>query len=376
MDKLHCTIGKRYIESSAIEQIDDILKNPRLISLAIMPDVHTGYTLPIGGVADMQGVIVPEFVGTDICCSVMHYNTGIQKKKLFKSRNNIESVYEKIRDAIPVGKLSHSTLPKYNYDELGDYTSKIMDMSTVKEINDIAKFQIGTLGGGNHFIEIGYNSKDEIAITVHSGSRRPGALIFNYFSKEQPKELDIKSIEGMEYFNALNYCHIFSTRNKHFIINQILEILELPKIELTMSPSRGKEYINICHNQAQIKNYDGLEVVRHYKGACPCAQDEYAVIPANQLNGTYIVKGKGCKEYMEACSHGCGRKMSRAQAKKRIDLDRFKEQMNDIICRTDINVIDEAPDAYKKPQFVIETQVDLGMIEVVDHFTPLLVVKG
>lgn len=234
--------------------------------------------------------------------------------------------------------------------------------------------QLGTLGGGNHFIEIGENKSNEIGITIHSGSRNPGHTIGGYYMNLAKKEgtkfgkglglFHIKSELGKAYYTDMLWAQEYALQNRKIMINKILECLKIHDYNTT-------ELINENHNHAIIKNNNVL----HRKGATPAEKDQLGIIPSNQRDGVYITRGLGNDEYLNSASHGAGRCKSRKKAKKDITMQDFEKQMKGIVCKINNDVLDEAPDAYKNINEVLAAQ-DGILVDVIDHFKPIIVVKG
>lgn len=355
-------IPKESIESEALNQIKNIESLDCLKSFAIMPDVHAGYDMPIGGVALLDNQISPSFVGYDIGCGVSHINTKVLLDKTDKDYDEFRDyVFNEIYKQIPVGFNSLSKPACYIKQE---FTSASGDKQLTETVRNKINMQYATLGGGNHFIEIGINDKNEIGITVHSGSRNAGHTVAEFYMKKG-RMFDINSELGQAYLEDMNYCLEFALENRKKIMQIVLNILKLD-ISVFMY-----DFINKNHNHAVITQ-DGI---LHRKGAISAEKDEMGIIPGNMRDGVYIVKGLGNNDYLNSASHGAGRVMSRSKAKKTIDINDFKSAMGGIFAKVDRETLDESPFAYKNLEDVINTQNGKN-IEIVDRFIPIINIKG
>ena len=359
------SIPKESIESEAHRQIKNIENLDCLKSLAIMPDVHAGYDMPIGGVALLDNQISPSFVGYDIGCGVSHINT-----KFFIPVQNDENedydefkkyLFEEIYKRIPVG---FNSLPKPADYIKPEFTSASGDKRLTETVRNKINMQYGTLGGGNHFQEIGLNIENEIGITIHSGSRNAGHTVAEFYMKKG-RMFDINSELGRAYLEDMNYCLEFALENRKKMMQVILNIFGFD------SDVFKYDFINKNHNHA-IVTQDGI---LHRKGAISAEKDEMGIIPGNMRDGVYIVKGLGNNDYLNSASHGAGRVMSRSKAKKTIDINDFKFVMGGILAKVDKETLDESPFAYKNLDEVINAQNGKN-IEIVDRFMPIINIKG
>lgn len=351
-----------FVESSAIEQFVNVMKQPDVVKGALMPDVHAGYVLPIGGVVATKGTIYPAFVGYDIGCGVSAVRIGMTKEDLIK---NAKGVKHAIESVVPVGfSVHHHGFPAEQLSRrVGVPPECIRDLVETK-LN-----QVATLGGGNHFIEVGFDDTDNVWLSIHSGSRGLGHSVATRFMKESGGEgvnpIDVNSSLGKDYIVAMNYCLNWALYNREKMMRNICDELNVKFMDSTM--------VNRNHNHAELK--DGLWV--HRKGATHAEKDMLGVIPANMRDGVFIVRGLGNEDSLNSSSHGAGRVMSRSQAKKKITLEEFKEMMGDQNTdgfTVDEARIDECPAAYKPIEQVMANQEDL--IQVITHVKPVVNVKG
>lgn len=361
-DKLKTLIPLHEIEAEAYAQILNVLKLPQLKKLAIMPDVHAGYDLCIGGVAllDEQS-ISPSFVGYDIGCGISSINLGVNFNELFKNNEDKYNIYNDILNTIPVGfSLREKSIPYKEF--VSESESNTLEFKVNSKLNK----SVGTLGGGNHFIEIGYDKHNMTCITIHSGSRNIGHSIGDFYMK-QGRILHLDTDIGKAYLNDMNFALQFALNNRKVMLKQICSLLNISFDSVSFS------MINENHNHALVTK-DG---VLHRKGATPADLGQLGVIPANMRDGVYITRGLGNDEFLSSASHGAGRVMSRSRANKEIPLDLFQTTMseNDIIAKVDGSTLDESPFAYKDIDTVLKYQEGI-VVEVINHIKPSIVIKG
>lgn len=354
---LRLTIPENEIEAGALDQIDDAMEIPSLKALAIMPDVHMGYDLPIGGVALLDNHIWPGAVGYDIGCGMCHIDTT----KSLKDLPPLQDIYERIANIIPVGFTTRkSPTTRFKKFPNGSKFAAVADA-----IYSRASIQLGTLGGGNHFIEIGVNKLGSVGVTIHSGSRRPGWLLGDFYMKMTGGPVPLDSKMGSAYVKDMKWALQFALDNRSEMMAKCFQAMGL-----NFKDHKSK-MINENHNHAEITR-DG---VLHRKGATPAMEGQQGIIPANMKDGVYITVGLGNEEFLSSASHGAGRTMSRTKAKKTLSMGGFISQMEGIISPDLTNLLDEAPGAYKNIDKVISDQ-DGILVNIIDHFKPVLVVKG
>ncbi len=360
------------IEDKALEQAVDLSNLPFAFHhIALMSDTHFGFGMPIGGVLATKGVIMPFAVGSDIGCGMALMKTSLEELDI----DTLKKIMGMIRKVIPVGFDHHKDNQVWSgFDETPD-------IPVIQKELKSARKQIGTLGSGNHFIEIQRGSDGVIWIMIHSGSRNFGykiakeyhekakQLCERWFSDIPNKDLSflpIETKEAKEYIEAMNYALRFAEANRAIMMCDILTILQEEEIYIIR---------DVHHNYARWENHFGKNVLVHRKGATSAKKDELCIIPGSQGTNSYLCKGLGNKESFESCSHGAGRKMGRKVAKETLDLAEEREKMKDIVHGIrGTNDLDEAPGAYKDIHDVMEQQKDLVEIEV--EFTPLGVIKG
>ncbi len=368
------------IESSAWAQIINLTLLPYVYKhIAIMPDCHCGYGMPIGGVVALDGVVSPNMVGVDIGCGMCAVETDVNISEV--DEETLKAIIGRVREEIPVG-FNHRDDPVNHpmFDDPSDHVKPVKD-----ELSN-AKYQMGTLGGGNHFIEVQRNEDGTIWLMLHSGSRNFGFKIAKYFNN-RAKELckrwhtklpdrDLAFIPLGEsdaglYIDGMNYALEFAKANREHMMN-IFKSIVFENTECDF-----KREINIHHNYAALENHFGKNVWVHRKGATSANKGEYGIIPGSQGTPSYIVIGLGNPDSFKSCSHGAGRKMGRADAKRTLDLETEQKCLEDagvLHSIRGVGDLDEAPSAYKDIEEVIESQKDL--VEVAEKLYPLAVVKG
>jgi len=368
------------VEEGALEQAKHLANLPFAFKhIALMPDCHQGYGMPIGGVMATENVIVPNAVGADIGCGMCAVKTSLGEVK----RQILEQIIVEIKKAIPVGKIWHE---KAQADSLMPVISNRVPI--VHQEYPRALYQLGTLGSGNHFIEIQKGSDGYIWIMVHSGSRNIGKRVADYYNKlaaklnsqwfsQVPREwnlafLPLNSDEARSYRNEMEYCVNFALANRAHML-QMIKVIFLSFLEGVIFSSM----IDIAHNYASMEHHFGKNVMVHRKGATKAREGQLGIIPGSQGTKSYIVKGKGNSESFQSCSHGAGRKMGRKEAIRQLNLateKAFLDEQGIIHSLESEEALDEASSAYKDIDEVMTNQQDL--VEIVVELTPLAVVKG
>lgn len=367
------------IEGEAQKQILHNLENPYLKKLVIMPDVHSGYDLPIGGVALLDEVVSPSYVGYDIGCGMVCVVTDKKADDVLPNEAARREFFERIYDTIPVGFASRPPLSPEEVEQYmpqwhkggAEYRSLSGDRQLSQIIEQKLFTQLGTLGGGNHFIEIGADSQGRLAVTIHSGSRNMGHQIADYYMKKG-RLLALNSALGRAYWRDMDFAIRFALANRRYMMAEVLRLLGFGKAEV--SEFLGRRMINEAHNLAEIYENTEQRGILHRKGATPAGRGVWGVIPGNMRDGVYLTKGLGHKKYLESASHGAGRVMSRKQAQKG-SLDDFAYAMRGVTARVAHSTLDEAPFSYKNIENVLQYQ-DGIVVEVVDKIVPLINVKG
>lgn len=365
LKKLKSLIPIEEIEPAAMQQVYSCLDLPFLERLALMPDVHAGYDLPIGGIALLRDKISPSYVGFDIGCGMCLVDTGITAKDLhIDDERGKRGIFEKIYRNVPTGFASLSR--KIVYPE---FVSPSGDRDLEVRVNEKAQSQLGTLGSGNHFIEIGESGRGTVCITIHSGSRNVGHTIGGYYMSKG-RFLDLGSDLGAAYLRDMKYALEFALANREAMLSTTLSTV----LGLSQSMVRHllDTMINENHNHAEVLK-GGL--VLHRKGATPALKGQFGVIPANMRDGVYVTVGLGNEEFLSSASHGAGRKMGRNAATKSLSMAEFRETMSGIVAAVDQGTLDESPMAYKPIDVVIGYQKGI-VVDIVDKIAPLINVKS
>jgi len=373
------------MEEGALEQAKNLANLPFVFKhIAIMPDSHLGYGMPIGGVMATHGVIVPNAVGVDIGCGMCAVKTSLTEI----SQENLKKIMGGIRQVVPVGFNHQKEKQDIHLLPVGTPNA----YTVIEREIENARTQIGTLGGGNHFIEIQKGSDGFIWIMIHSGSRNLGLQVASHYNKlaEELNEKYFSSItkdkqlaflpldiqEGQDYLIEMKYCVDFALANRRLMIENILKVFGNVLGEYSCSTEYSADGIlNIAHNYAVMENHFNTNVIVHRKGATKASAGLVGIIPGSMGTKSYIVEGLGNKESFESCSHGAGRKMGRKQAINTLDLAHEQEIMKDILGAPRVkDDLQEASGAYKDIDVVMENQKDLVKILVELH--PLAVIKG
>lgn len=377
-------------EPGVLDQFYSALELESVVQGALMADAHLGYTLPIGAVIATEGIVFPSWVGYDIGCGMCALKTNIIRIDVIP---HMHEIFNTIYEGIPVGFNINKTANMETWDLLLKKTAKINKSTALQRIikEKKAPQALGSLGSGNHFIEIGYDSKDYIWIIIHSGSRGLGHGLATHYMKlasgdgkarEGHFGHEVNSWHGQDYLNDLEFGLEFALANREEMMQRVLNILtyviyrniapyQLTSTDYTWLEKQG-EFINRNHNHIEERN--GLYI--HRKGATHAESGMRGVVPGNMYDGSFIVEGLGNPESLYSSSHGAGRILSRRAAKEKLDYDQFVAEMQEagITCCTKRSILDESRGAYKNIFEVMDAQKDL--VKIVDHIKPLINIKG
>jgi tRNA-splicing ligase RtcB len=365
-------------EPTAIQQALNLARLPFLFRhVALMPDTHQGYGMPIGGVIATNGVVIPNAVGVDIGCGMCAAQTTLTE---IPPVEKLKEIIGQIRKAVPVGFAHH----QQGQDGMPVSASKL---KIVDEQYKSAEKQLGTLGGGNHFIELQFGNDGRVWAMIHSGSRNLGKQVADHYNKlakelnekwhtRVPKEHDlaffpIDTAEGQAYLKEMDFCLDFALANRQLMMNRIKEIMG------SITGCAFVRDINIHHNYAAMENHFGQNLMVHRKGATAARIDQLGLIPGSQGSSSYVVVGKGNEESFQSCSHGAGRRMGRKEAQRVLNIDAEVARLNAmgvIHAIRNAGDLDEAPGAYKDIETVMGEQVDL--VDIAVKLTPLAVIKA
>jgi tRNA-splicing ligase RtcB len=388
------------IESAALDQLKNVAALPFIHKwVAVMPDVHFGRGATVGSVIPTTGAIIPAAVGVDIGCGMVAVRTGLVSHDL---PTNLKKWRLAIEEAVPHGAVkgaSHdrggfapSDLPKSNArvwrNKLEPSYNNIL--SKHKSVfHKAGPHQLGTLGGGNHFIEICLDESDRVWLMLHSGSRGLGNKIGMYFTNLAKEDMKVHFVslpdkdlaylpEGTQHFEdyiyAMNWAQDFAQINRDLMVAQVFDALKreggVPQKKLLTHDMA----VNCHHNYTTRENHYGQNVWLTRKGAVCARKGVMGIIPGSMGAKSFIVEGKGNPESFDSCSHGAGRVMSRSKAKKTFTLDDHLAATAGVECRKDLSVIDETPGCYKDIDAVMAAQASL--VEIKHTLKQVLCVKG
>lgn len=369
-------------EESAMAQARNLSNLPFAFHhVALMPDCHTGFGMPIGGVLATKGVVIPFAIGLDIGCGMHAIKTNIKEI----DPDTLKKIYNSILMDIPVGYHHHEKPCDDSLMPWRPYHDHVEEVCAAEYQS--AKHQMGTLGGSNHFIELQKDTTGNIWIMIHSGSRNLGKKVCEHYHKiaielnerwfsSVPTDwklafLPLDSEEGHAYWSEMQFCLKFANTSRQMMGFAVSRIME----EFVPGCQRTAVY-DVHHNYAEIENHYGKNVIIHRKGATKAYDGDICIIPGSQGTKSYMGFGKGNLESFMSCSHGAGRAMSRTKAKEMLDLEAEVKQMDDqgiihgMKTRDDL---DEAAGSYKSIDEVMLAQEDL--VQVITELKPVLVVK-
>ncbi len=382
------------IEDTARKQLENVARLPIVFRhIAVMPDVHFGIGATVGSVVPTEGAIIPAAVGVDIGCGMMAVQTSLSANQLPDSLKHLRAQIEK---AVPHGRTdgggrndrgAWSKLPNEvtaawrklsrEYDAIAERHAKLGQGNDVNHL--------GTLGTGNHFIEVCLDLTDKVWFMLHSGSRGVGNRIGTYFielakkdMRRLAKDLPDKDLaylrEGTQHFDdyveAVDWAQRYAMTNRTIMMDAVVRAARevLPPFEL------GATAVNCHHNYVAREHHFGRDVFVTRKGAVRARLGDLGIIPGSMGARSFIVRGKGNPESFCSCSHGAGRAMSRGEAKRRFSLADHAAATAGIECRKDEDVIDETPMAYKPIDQVMAAQAEL--VEIVHELRQVVCVKG
>ena len=378
------------IEAAARQQLVNISRLPIVHHhVAAMPDVHLGIGATVGSVIPTKHAIIPAAVGVDIGCGMMATRLSLTANELDES--SLKKVFGQISRDVPVGFHQHSDrdartdAAKHFQKGLKKILEKHSGIEKRVGRNTSWVHQLGTLGGGNHFIEICLDESDRVWAMLHSGSRGIGNAIGSYFIQLAKKDAERVSLalpdrdlayfpEGAQHFDdyveAVGWAQDYARANREEMMDLVLEAMHrhLPAFDVT------EEAVNCHHNYVERELHYGERVWLTRKGAIRAGAGELGIIPGSMGARSYIVRGKGSAESFQSCAHGAGRLMSRNAAQKCFSIKDLETQTKGVICRKDKGVIDEIPGAYKNIDEVMANQSDL--VDVVHTLKQVICVKG
>lgn len=385
-----------FVDDKTMLQAVDLAQHPEVVfPVALMPDAHAGYGMPIGGVIATKNSLIPYAVGMDIGCGMCAVRTGM--RAIHIQVQQLKDIIRDINGAIPMGFNQHERpqdLGEWGVDELPlvQAPGEVRLLKPIEQMMDsrTIEHQLGTLGGGNHFIELQKDTEGFLWIMLHSGSRKLGHAVCTYYHKRAkmhcerwhsncPSDLSFLPFgeqDAADYYECLKYAQNYAAANRAHMLRTVQDIIE---DNLGTVPNYTDE-VNIHHNFAQQENHFGKNVWVHRKGATQAKEGQIGIIPGSMGTTSYIVVGLGNRESFESCSHGAGRKMGRKEFCRTHDLTVVNNSIKHVVFegwKTDRkgNVeYSEAPDAYKDIDEVMENQQDL--VKPLYKLKPLAVAKG
>ncbi|MFG3230122.1 RtcB family protein [Streptomyces antibioticus] len=376
------------VEEGALQQLRNVAGLPWIKGLAVMPDVHYGKGATVGSVIAMRGAVCPAAVGVDIGCGMSAVKTSLTANDLPGDLSRLRS---KIEQTIPVGRGLHTdpvdpdTLPGFAAGGWDDFWGRFEGVAeAVRFRQERATKQMGTLGSGNHFIEVCTDTTGSVWLMLHSGSRNIGKELADFHigvARDLPhnqglvdRDLAVFVADTPQmaaYRNDLFWAQEYARYNRSIMMALLKDVIrkEFRKARPSFEPE-----ISAHHNYVAEERYDGMDLLVTRKGAIRAGSGEYGIIPGSMGTGSYIVKGLGNEKAFNSASHGAGRRMSRTAAKRRFSTKDLEEQTRGVECRKDSGVVDEIPGAYKPIEQVIDQQRDL--VSVVAKLKQVVCVKG
>lgn len=376
------------VEPVAMQQLRNVSTLPWIQGLAVMPDVHFGKGATVGSVIAMRGAVCPAAVGVDIGCGMSAVRTSLTANDLPGDLSRLRS---KIEEAIPVGFSMHDDpvdprrlhgLPTAGWDDFWGRFDGVAD--AVKFRQSRALKQMGSLGGGNHFIEFCLDESGSVWLMLHSGSRNIGKELAEYHIGEARKLSHNQNLVDRDlavfiadtpqmaaYRHDLFWAQEYARHNREIMMALFQDVV---RKEFKKAKPTFEQVISCHHNYVAEERYEGVDLLVTRKGAIRAGGGEYGIIPGSMGTGSYIVRGLGNADSFNSASHGAGRRMSRNKAKKLFSERDLAEQTQGVECRKDRGVVDEIPAAYKPIEQVMEQQRDL--VEVVAKLKQVVCVKG
>ncbi|MGP2436591.1 RtcB family protein [Streptomyces sp. JW3] len=376
------------VEGGAMQQLRNVATLPWIKGLAVMPDVHYGKGATVGSVIAMRGAVCPAAVGVDIGCGMSAVRTSLTANDLPGDLSRLRS---RIEQVIPVGRGMHDEavdpgrLHGFPTGGWGEFWGRFDGVAeAVKFRQERAGKQMGTLGGGNHFVEVCTDSTGAVWLMLHSGSRNIGkelaehhigvaqGLPHNQGLVDRDLAVFVADTPQMAaYRNDLFWAQEYAKYNRSIMMALLKDVV---RGEFRKAKPVFEQEISCHHNYVAEERYEGMDLLVTRKGAIRAGSGDYGIIPGSMGTGSYIVKGLGNDKSFNSASHGAGRRMSRNAAKRRFSTKDLEEQTRGVECRKDSGVVDEIPGAYKPIEQVIDQQRDL--VEVVARLKQVVCVKG
>ena len=385
---IHCADLTQHTATQFLECSSE----PFVLAASLMPDAHQGYVAPIGSVLITEGVVVPAWVGYDIGCGV---SAVVLRAPNLRSlvESQLPHIYTAVKEVVPMGLGKLRAQNTISVETKSTFTQLLETLRQSPHDAEIVEFitrkspsNLGTLGEGNHFIELSVDSDkpnpDEVWIVIHSGSRNIGHKVATKYMKksvqthedstvfEKTAPLSLESVEGKEYMAVLDFGLEFALLNRlEMAYHATQAIASVCGVNI-----KSELWTNKNHNHAIPFSYEGKACYIHRKGATPAAIGERGVIPANMRDGSYLVEGLGNESFLWSSSHGAGRRLGRAAAKKEVSMSEFSESMQGILGTVTPATLDEAPQVYKDITQVMSAQSE--SVKIIRHLKPLINWKG
>ncbi|WP_103528355.1 RtcB family protein [Streptomyces sp. SM12] len=376
------------IDEGAARQLQNVTTLPWVRGLAVMPDVHYGKGATVGSVIAMEGAVAPAAVGVDIGCGMTAVRTSLTENDLPSDLSRLRS---RIEQAVPVGRAMHGSavdagrlhgLPTAALDDLWSRFGGVARAVSFRR--ERAEKQLGTLGGGNHFIEVCTDTGGAVWLMLHSGSRNIGKELAEYHIGQArglphnqglvDRDLAVFVADTPQmaaYRHDLFWAQEYARHNRAIMMALLQDVV---RKEFRKAGPRFGEVISCHHNYVAEERYEGMDLLVTRKGAIRAGSGEYGIIPGSMGAGSYIVRGLGNTASFQSASHGAGRRMSRSAAKRRFTADDLAAQTRGVECRKDAGVVDEIPAAYKPIEQVMARQRDLVSVEA--ELKQVVCVKG
>ena len=383
-------------EDSAKVQLRYLSMTPVVKHISVMPDVHFGRGATVGSVIATDKAIIPAAVGVDIGCGMCAVRTTLTSHQISDNGKNIfDAISRDVPHGGDRGKETGNWESSKNYGTPNNVKHAWADLfpsyrKLIEKNGDIssrnAATQLGTLGGGNHFIEICIDEADHVWIMLHSGSRGAGNCIGQYYISLAMEEMERLGIslpnkecaylqEGTEYFSdyveAVSWAQNYAKVNRQLMLDNVIRAL---KHKLKLNFELTEEAVNIHHNYVEKEIHFGEELFVTRKGAVSARAGQLGIIPGSMGTRSYITRGKGNPDSLQSCSHGAGRAMARGLAKNSISTEQHRKDTEGVFCKKDRSVIDESPRAYKDIDAVMKAQEDL--VDIVHTLKQIVCVKG
>ncbi|MET9220784.1 RtcB family protein [Streptomyces sp. NPDC088197] len=376
------------VEDVAMQQLRNVSSLPWIKGLAVMPDVHYGKGATVGSVIAMHGAVCPAAVGVDIGCGMSAVKTSLTANDLPGDLSRLRS---QVEQAIPVGRGMHDDpvapgrfhgMATSGWDSFWDRFDGLAE--AVRFRADRATKQMGTLGGGNHFVEVCLDESGAVWLMLHSGSRNIGKELAEFHIGQAQKLPHNQGLVDRDlavfvsdtpqmaaYRNDLFWAQEYAKKNRAIMMALLQDVI---RKEFKKARPTFDEVISCHHNYVSEERYDGMDLLVTRKGAIRAGSGDHGIIPGSMGTGSYIVRGLGNSAAFNSASHGAGRRMSRNAAKRRFTTRDLEDQTRGVECRKDSGVVDEIPAAYKPIDQVIDQQRDL--VEVVAKLKQVVCVKG